>query len=167
MTAVTAETLEPRLPFTIAFLLHGDRVLLLRRKFPPFVGIFNGVGGKLEPGETPLACILREVAEETGVTLKGARFGGVVTWTGHAGGTSGMYAYVANLPAGIDPNAAAGETEEGFLSWESTASVLAGRADVVDNIPSFLGPMLAGAAPAAYRLSYAGDRFLGCRVEPL
>lgn len=39
-----------------------------------------GVGGKFEPGEAPEECLLREVREETGMTLLSYRFRGVLTF---------------------------------------------------------------------------------------
>ena len=39
-----------------------------------------GVGGKFEEGESPDECALREVREETGLTLTDWRFRGVVTF---------------------------------------------------------------------------------------
>ena len=33
-------------------------------------GKWNGLGGKFEPGETPEACAIREVQEESGLTIK-------------------------------------------------------------------------------------------------
>lgn len=156
------------LRYTICFLLHDQQVLLLRRKYPPLQGLLNGVGGKLEPGETPLDCILREVAEETGVHLAAARFGGIVTWDGHSyEGKAGMYAYTANLPPDADPAAIAGDTEEGALSWHPITKVLNGLPELVSNIPRFLAPMLAGAPPAEYHLHYDGDRLLGLTVLTL
>ncbi len=38
------------------------------------------MGGKLEPGESPDTCLVREVKEETGFTLHGWRFRGVVSF---------------------------------------------------------------------------------------
>ena len=54
------------LAYTICFCLASDRVLLLHRRRPPNAGRWNGVGGKLAPGETPAARIRREVLQETG-----------------------------------------------------------------------------------------------------
>ncbi|MCI8390128.1 MAG: NUDIX domain-containing protein, partial [Roseburia sp.] len=38
-----------------------------------------GVGGKFEADEAPEECMLREVYEETGLTLTGYRFRGIIT----------------------------------------------------------------------------------------
>lgn len=39
-----------------------------------------GVGGKFEPGESPEECLLREVREETGLTLTRWRYRGIITF---------------------------------------------------------------------------------------
>ena len=39
-----------------------------------------GVGGKFEYGESPEECLLREVKEETGLTLLNYKFRGIVTF---------------------------------------------------------------------------------------
>ncbi len=57
---------SPSLRYTLCFLTRGDSVLMLHRQKPPNLGFWNGVGGRLEQGETPRACMLREVREETG-----------------------------------------------------------------------------------------------------
>lgn len=46
----------------------GERVLLIRKNRPDWqAGKANGVGGKIEEGEMPLAAMTREFEEETGV----------------------------------------------------------------------------------------------------
>lgn len=56
-------------PRTLVFVTHEDRVLLLQgsptKKIWP--NLYNGVGGHIEPGETPLAAARRETAEEVGL----------------------------------------------------------------------------------------------------
>ena len=50
--------------FTPAF----DRVLLIHKTHPEWqAGKINGIGGKIEEGEDPFACIVREVREEAGL----------------------------------------------------------------------------------------------------
>ncbi len=43
-------------------------------------GKWIGVGGKLEPGETPQACAIREVFEETGLTVTKHALKGIITF---------------------------------------------------------------------------------------
>lgn len=54
---------------SLAYLVHDGRVLLLKRDNPPFAGYWSAPGGKLEFGETPQECCIREVYEETGIRL--------------------------------------------------------------------------------------------------
>ena len=53
---------------TLLFVVRDGSVLLIRKKRGLGAGKVNGPGGRLEPGETPLACAVREVQEELGVT---------------------------------------------------------------------------------------------------
>jgi 8-oxo-dGTP diphosphatase len=53
---------------TLLFLVDGGRLLLIRKRRGHGAGKINGPGGKPEPGEAPLACVLRETDEEVGVS---------------------------------------------------------------------------------------------------
>jgi 8-oxo-dGTP diphosphatase len=61
-----------------AALLRGDRVLVSRRTGPAHLaGLWEFPGGKVEPGESDVAALERELAEELGVTATvGQRLGG-------------------------------------------------------------------------------------------
>jgi 8-oxo-dGTP pyrophosphatase MutT (NUDIX family) len=93
----------PDYAYTIGFLRNGDRVLLVNREKPPWMGCWNGVGGKLRPGETPRACIVREVREETGILVRRPQPRGVVTWEvdGAICATSCRICSAANRPSNI------------------------------------------------------------------
>jgi mutator protein MutT len=69
----TARPALPRLG-AIAVVLHQGKVLLVRRKNPPDAGLWGFPGGHVEPGETALAAATRELAEETGVIARAARY---------------------------------------------------------------------------------------------
>ncbi len=43
-------------------------------------GKWNGLGGKLEPGETPEECVIREVREESGLTIYNPILKGILTF---------------------------------------------------------------------------------------
>ena len=54
---------------TLVFVLRDDEVLLIRKKRGLGAGKINGPGGKLEAGETPRQCALREVREELCISV--------------------------------------------------------------------------------------------------
>ncbi|MCB1684681.1 MAG: 8-oxo-dGTP diphosphatase [Pseudomonadales bacterium] len=60
---------QPDFVGTLAFIVSGDSVLLIRKKRGHGAGKLNGPGGKVEAGETPLAGVIRETEEEVGVRL--------------------------------------------------------------------------------------------------
>lgn len=55
-------------PATLVFVLEPERVLLIRKKRGLGAGKINGPGGRLEAGETPEQCAIREVQEELCIT---------------------------------------------------------------------------------------------------
>ena len=62
---------------TLCYLEDGDRYLLLHRvkkEHDENRDKWIGVGGKFEEGESPEECLLREVREETGLTLTRYRY---------------------------------------------------------------------------------------------
>jgi len=62
----------------------------------PCEGKWVGVGGKFEPGETPEQCLLREVREETGLTLNDYKFRGIINFVSDRWPDEDMYLYSAS-----------------------------------------------------------------------
>jgi 8-oxo-dGTP diphosphatase len=93
-----------------------QEVLMLHRRYPPNQGLWNGVGGRLEPGESPRSCILREVYEETGYRLTRVSFRGILTWDGFETPSGGLYIFTADAPE-RENQPAAWECPEGLLMW--------------------------------------------------
>ncbi|MTI12516.1 8-oxo-dGTP diphosphatase [Sansalvadorimonas verongulae] len=67
---------RPKDPATLVFVFKDDQVLLIKKKRGLGAGKINGPGGKLEPGETPEQCAIREVQEELHVTPENLTYHG-------------------------------------------------------------------------------------------
>ena len=68
---------------TLCYIEQNERYLMLHRvkkEKDLNKDKWIGVGGHFEIGESPEECLLREVKEETGLTLKHWRFRGIVTF---------------------------------------------------------------------------------------
>lgn len=71
-----------------------------------------GIGGKFLENETPDECLLREVKEETGITLTSYRLRGVITFLSDKWEGEYMYLYTATGYTGEMI-----ECDEGNLEW--------------------------------------------------
>lgn len=58
---------------TLMFVVRGGEILLIEKKRGHGAGKVNGPGGKIDPGETPLECAVRETEEELLISVKDAR----------------------------------------------------------------------------------------------
>jgi len=71
-----------------------------------------GVGGHMEPGESPEECVVREVREETGLVMDEYRFRGIVTFDSDDCETEYMCLFTSNCFRGEII-----ECDEGTLEW--------------------------------------------------
>lgn len=71
-----------------------------------------GVGGHFEEGESPEECLLREVAEETGLKLTDYRLRGVITFSTESYPVEYMFLYTAEGFSGTMH-----ACDEGDLEW--------------------------------------------------
>lgn len=71
-----------------------------------------GVGGKFEEGESPEECLLREVREETGLTLTRWRYRGLVTFISDQWPSEQMHLFTADQYTGQTT-----ACDEGELAW--------------------------------------------------
>ena len=97
---------------TLCYLEKDDSYLMLKKKNDVNQDKWIGVGGHALAYESPEDCLLREVKEETGLTLTSYRFRGIVTFALKDVETQYMCLYTADGYTGemISCN-------EGVLEW--------------------------------------------------
>lgn len=78
-----------------------------------------GVGGKFEDRESPEDCLLREVREETGLTLTSYRYRGIITFVSDRWETEYMHLFTADAWEGTLLNC-----DEGELVWVDQSRIL-------------------------------------------
>ncbi len=148
---------------TLCYIEAEDSYLMLHRvskKNDVNKDKWIGVGGHFEEGESPEECLLREVREETGLTLTSWRFRGIVTFTQEGYGTEYMCLYTAD---GFEGEIR--ECEEGVLEWIKKDELLKlnlWKGDLIflkllkDDMPFF-----------SLKLSYRGDELTDAVLDGL
>jgi 8-oxo-dGTP diphosphatase len=88
-------------PCVGAIITDGNaRLLLIKRGHEPGMGLWSLPGGRVEAGETDAAALVREVREETGLTVTPGPLVGVVDRPGLAGSVYRIRDYAASVVGG-------------------------------------------------------------------
>ena len=95
----------------------GDRVLVQDRVDPDWPGI-TFPGGHVESGESFCASVIREVFEETGLTIENPRLCGLKEWENQDGSRYIVLFYKTNQFSGQLKS-----SEEGKVFWSSIESL--------------------------------------------
>jgi 8-oxo-dGTP diphosphatase len=103
---------------TLLFVREADRVLLIRKKRGLGAGKINGPGGRLDAGESPLNCAIREVQEELLITPIGVEPRGELAFQFVDG-----YALVVYVFSAIGCEGDPQETAEAAPLWTSIAAI--------------------------------------------
>ena len=155
--------------YNICLVKRGNEILLLNREAPSWMGCWNGVGGKLAPGEQPRASMIRELQEETGIIDCDLKFKGVTTWTVDGKKTGGMYTYLAELPEDLEYPAPV-KTREGILDWKTIDWILhKENRGIATGIQKSLRLILQDGACYEYRCEYKEGRlvhFSSVKIDP-
>jgi len=112
---------------TLAYLLSPDRrqVLLIhrnRRRDDPHYGKYNGLGGKLDPGEDVVSGVRREIREEAGLECDDIVLRGTINWPGFGKHGEDWFGFVFRIDRWHgEPRS---ENAEGTLEWVNVGRLL-------------------------------------------
>jgi 8-oxo-dGTP diphosphatase len=146
---------------TLCYVKHNGKTLMVHRNKKPndiHAGKWNGLGGKFEAGETPEACIRREVEEEAGLVIQNPRLHGLLMFQNFKGNDWYVFVFTATEFEG----ALSESSPEGRLEWIPNEQLMELNLWESDHI--FL-PWLAAGRFFSAKFEYEGDRMLGYEVN--
>jgi len=119
-------------------------------------GKWNGLGGKLDPGESPEQCVIREVREESGLDIRNPRYHGLLVFADFKSEDWFVWVFSADNFDGTLT-----ETHEGSLAWIPDDELT--NLPLWPSDPIFL-PWLADDKIFSARFQYDDEKMLGHEV---
>lgn len=144
---------------TLCYLKQDGKTLMLHRNKKAtdmHAGKWNGLGGKLEPGESPEQCVIREVREESGLEIRNPRYHGLLLFADFQGEDWYVWVFTAREFSGQMT-----ESAEGRLAWIPDEEILLLPLWPSDRV--FL-PWLEQDSIFSARFQYRGEQLLGHEV---
>lgn len=147
---------------TLCYLERGNQYLMLHRVKKQNDASHDkwiGVGGKCEADESPDECMLREVREETGLTVTSWRYRGIVTFISDIWPCEYMHLFTADQWTGNETNC-----DEGDLQWIEKESLFGLTLWPGDRI--FLRLIMDSSQPFfSLKLVYQGDDLVSAKLD--
>ena len=147
---------------TLCYIEKGGQYLMLHRvkkENDENRDKWIGIGGKFEDRESPEDCVLREVKEETGLTLTEYRYRGLVTFVSDRWETEYMHLFTATGYTGT----LRADCDEGELAWIDKRALLELPLWEGDRI--FLRLLDQGAPFFSLKLVYEGERLVSSSLN--
>lgn len=148
---------SPVEPATLIFIVRSQQILLIRKKRGLGAGKINGPGGRLEPGESPIAGVARELREELGIQATNTSRFGEHRFQFVDGYSIYVHVYRANGLKGVPT-----ETDEAIPMWFNIHEIPFDEMWEDDRI--WLPLLLEGKRFSGYWI-FDGDRMLDYRLE--
>ena len=139
---------------TLCYILRGNDCLMLHRvkkENDLNRDKWIGIGGKFEDKESPEDCLVREVREETGLTLTRYAYRGIVTFVSDHWPTEYMHLFTADQFEGELKQCDEGELE--WLPWEMLTQIPHWEGDEI-----FLRLLKQDVPFFSLKLCYEGER---------
>ena len=141
---------------TLCYIERGDEYLMLHRvkkKNDINKDKWIGLGGKFEENESPEDCLLREVREESGLTLTSWRYRGIVTFINTKCESEFMHLFTADGFEGEMKTC-----DEGELEWIKKSELM--KLALWEGDKIFLRLLDTDEPFFSLKLSYDGDELL-------
>ncbi|MBQ7499925.1 MAG: 8-oxo-dGTP diphosphatase [Clostridia bacterium] len=141
---------------TVCYIIKDGKYLMLHRvkeENDMNRGKWITVGGGCEEKESPEDCVVREVKEESGLTLLSYRFRGIVTFVSDKYETEYMYIFTSD-----DFEGELIDCDEGVLEWVDEKDV--GSLPQWEGDRLFFGKILNDEPFFSMKLVYEGDRLV-------
>ena len=146
---------------TLCYIEQEGRVLLLHRvkkENDANRDKWIGLGGKFQENESPEECVLREVREESGLTLTSLRYRGIVTFVSDRWETELMHLFTSDAFTGE-----LAACDEGNLEWIEKKKILSLPLWEGDKI--FLKLLNEGGPFFSLKLTYEGERLAAAALN--
>lgn len=148
---------------TVGLVTTKTGVVLINRAKPPYRGLWNGLGGKVEPGETPREGMAREFHEECGLVLPADLFQacGLVHWYVDGKRLGDLFLFKAQTGQELTLPM---QTREGIVAAMDPAWLKApDNLGLVPDLGAML-PYFEAGQNVTLRSDFEGERFLGLKV---
>ena len=110
------------LPVVLGAVINRNRLLLIKRNFLPFIGLWGMPGGKIHFGEHLDQAIIREILEECHIKTEWVKLCGVVTENLHIDKTKSIH-YLLHICRLKSTNLAIKPSKEGKVKWFPLAKI--------------------------------------------
>ncbi|HAX72599.1 MAG TPA: 8-oxo-dGTP diphosphatase [Firmicutes bacterium] len=147
---------------TLCYVYRGSQVLMVYRnkKENDFhLGKWNGLGGKIEPGETPEQGVIREVYEESGIIIESPTLVGECLFPNFEGHGEDEYVYIYVATTDV---MTVSDCLEGDLYWVEEKEILSLNLWESDQV--FL-PYVFRRIPFFGTFNFKGKKLINYQVE--